>query len=77
MGKDKPKRGPFANNRVNPHEPNEIKYWSRKFDCTEMQLKHAVMAVGTSPEAVRNFLIKPELGTSQIRYENKEKLNNP
>ena len=58
MGKDKPKRGPYADNRVNPHEPNEIKYWSRKFNCTEMELKHAVWAVGTSADAVMKFLRK-------------------
>jgi hypothetical protein len=56
MRDDKPKRGPYANNRVNPHEPNEVKYWSRKFECTDMQLKHAVRAVGTSADAVRGFL---------------------
>jgi hypothetical protein len=57
--RDKPKRGPFADNRVNPHEPNEIKYWSRKFDCTDMELKNAVRSVGTSAEAVQKFLKKP------------------
>ena len=50
------KRGPFANNRVNPHEQNELKYWCQKFTCNEFQLKNAVTAVGTSPEAVRHFL---------------------
>jgi len=56
MRNEKLKRGPYANHRVNPHEPNEVKYWSRKFDCTEMELKHAVRAVGTSADAVRGFL---------------------
>lgn len=56
--RQKPRRGPHADNRVNPHEPNEIRYWSKKFDCTEMQLKHAVRAVGTSAEAVLKFLKK-------------------
>jgi hypothetical protein len=56
MRNNKLKRGPYANNRVNPHEPNEVKYWSQKFNCTEMQLKHAVRAVGTSADAVRCFL---------------------
>lgn len=65
MRDDKLKRGPYANNRVNPHEPNEVKYWSRKFECNEMQLKHAVRAVGTSAEAVRRFLKgKPEVRES-------------
>jgi len=52
----KAKRGPYGNHRVNPHEPNEIKYWCQKFNCTSMQLTHAVRAVGTSAEAVREFL---------------------
>ncbi|MGC8491736.1 MAG: DUF3606 domain-containing protein, partial [Syntrophobacteraceae bacterium] len=69
MHNSKLKRGPYANNRVNPHEPNEIKYWSQKFNCTEMELKHAVRAVGTSPEEVRNFLKKPEPGIGQSRHE--------
>lgn len=56
MADAKPKRGPYANNRVNPHEQNEIRYWCQKFACTEIQLKHAVRAVGTSPDAVRHFL---------------------
>jgi hypothetical protein len=50
------KRGPFANNRVNPQEKNELKYWCQKFTCTEFQLKNAVTAVRTSTEAVRHFL---------------------
>ncbi len=50
------KRGPFANNRVNPHEHDELKYWCQEFTCTELQLKNAVTAVGTSREAVQHFL---------------------
>jgi hypothetical protein len=50
------KRGPFANDRVNPHERNELKYWCQKFACTEFELKNAVAAVGTSTDAVRHFL---------------------
>ncbi len=56
MSADKSKRRPFASERVNPHERNELRYWCRKFNCTDMQLKNAVMAVGTSVEAVRDFL---------------------
>jgi len=56
MAEAKAKRGPYADNRVNPHEPNEVKYWCQKFSCTDIQLKHAVRAVGTSPDAVRHFL---------------------
>jgi hypothetical protein len=53
---NKAKRGPFATNRVNPHERNELKYWCEKFSCSELQLKNAVTAVGTAPDAVRHFL---------------------
>jgi len=56
MAFNKAKRGPFATNRVNPHERNELKYWCEKFSCSELQLKNAVTAVGTSPDAVRHFL---------------------
>lgn len=56
MSADKSKRGPYANSRVNPHERNELKYWCQKFACTDMQLKNAVTAVGTSADAVRKFL---------------------
>ena len=56
MANQKPKRGPYANHRVNPHEPNEVKYWCQKFGCNDMQLKHAVRAVGTSSDAVQHFL---------------------
>ena len=55
MSSDKFKRRPFASDRVNPHERNELKYWCQKFACTDMELKNAVMAVGTSAEAVRDF----------------------
>lgn len=52
----KAKRGPHGDHRVNAHEPNEVRYWCQKFNCTGIQLKHAVRAVGTSAEAVRDFL---------------------
>ncbi len=56
MSAEKSKRRPFASDRVNPHERNEIKFWCHKFACSEMELKNAVMAVGTSAKAVRDFL---------------------
>jgi len=37
MAYEKAKRGPYANHRVNPYEPNEVKYWCQKFTCTDMQ----------------------------------------
>jgi hypothetical protein len=64
MSHDKAKRGPYANHRVNPYEPNEVKYWCQKFACTDMQLKNAVRAVGTSSDAVRDFL----KGKKQVVY---------
>ena len=56
MSSDKFKRRPFASDRVNPHERNELRFWCKKFGCTDMELKNAVTAVGTSAEAVRDFL---------------------
>jgi len=64
MAYEKAKRGPYANHRVNPYEPNEVKYWCQKFTCTDMQLKNAVRAVGTSADAVRDFL----KGKKQVVY---------
>lgn len=57
-----PKRGPYADKRVNPHEKNEIRYWCQKFTCTDIQLKNAVRAVGTSADAVRDFLKGKKVG---------------
>lgn len=62
MSAERCKRGPLATNRVNPHERNELKYWCQKFACTDIQLKNAVTAVGTSADAVRNFLKGKKLG---------------
>ena len=56
MFSNKPKRGPFANDRVNPHDRDELNYWCQKFSCTDLQLKNAVTAMGTDPDAVRHFL---------------------
>jgi len=69
MAECKAKRGPYANNRVNPHEPNEVKYWCQKFTCTDIQLKHAVRAVGTSPDAVRHFLKGKSVATVKVTSE--------
>ena len=30
-------------------DPEEVEYWTKKFNCTEAQLKAAVMAVGDNP----------------------------
>ncbi|MEW6468751.1 MAG: DUF3606 domain-containing protein [Bacteroidota bacterium] len=35
---------------------HDILYWTREFRCTKEELVRAVLAVGTSPEKVREFL---------------------
>ncbi|MGC9196596.1 MAG: DUF3606 domain-containing protein [Syntrophobacteraceae bacterium] len=66
MCAQKTNRRPFAGNRVNPHERNEIKYWCNKFGCSEMELKNAVMAVGTAEDRVRGFLAGKKTGRETI-----------
>ncbi len=66
---------PFASNRVNPHERNEIIYWCRKFGCSEMELKNAVMAVGTAEESVRRFLAGKKTGREAVPSKGPENRN--
>ena len=40
-------------NCVNVDDEHELRYWTKKFGCTNEQLKEAVKKVGTNPEAVR------------------------
>jgi hypothetical protein len=58
MSDDLNKKGPQDASRVNVHEEWELKYWSEKFGVSKDQLKKAVAAVGTSANAVKNYLGK-------------------
>ena len=42
--------------RVNIYDVSDVKRWCEKFGCTKQQLWDAVATVGTSAEAVRNYL---------------------
>ncbi len=56
MPDDLSKRRPQDASRINIHEPYEVRWWTHALGCTEQQLKDAVRQVGTSAQAVRNYL---------------------
>jgi len=58
MADDKTKKGPADSSRVNVNEDYEVAYWTDVFNCTKQELVEAVEKVGTSSEAVRNYLSK-------------------
>jgi hypothetical protein len=58
MPDDLTNRGPRDRERVNVHEPYEVRYWTGKFGCTEAQLKEAVKAVGVMAKDVEAYLKK-------------------
>ena len=49
-------RRPAQRKRVNIHEPQDVVYWTSRFDCTPGQLMHAVRAVGVDPIDVLVYL---------------------
>jgi hypothetical protein len=56
MSDDKANRGPADASRINIHQEYEVRHWTRKFECTEAQLKAAVHAVGVMAENVESYL---------------------
>src|SRR3981081_1985898 len=58
MSDDKSKRGSPDNRRIDIHDPNEVRHWTRSLGVTEEQLKDAVARVGTSADKVRGSLRK-------------------
>jgi hypothetical protein len=56
MSDDKSNRGPADRSRINVHEDYEVRYWTKKFNCTADQLRAAVAAVGVSAEKVQAWL---------------------
>jgi hypothetical protein len=58
MADDLEKRAPQDASRVNVHEPWEVKYWTNKFGISETRLNAAVKAVGTSVQAIADYLQK-------------------
>jgi hypothetical protein len=58
MSDDKTNRGSPDNRRIDIHDPNEVRHWTKALGVTEQQLKEAVGRVGTSAEKVRESLRK-------------------
>lgn len=56
MPDDDSKRGPADNARINIKEQYEVRYWAKKFDCSEARLLEAVKAMGRSAPGVEKFL---------------------
>lgn len=56
MADDKSNRGPADRTRVNVNEDYEVRYWCKKFNCTEAQLRAAVKAVGVMADDVESYL---------------------
>jgi hypothetical protein len=55
---DKQKNGSADRGRININEGYELDYWSNKFGVSKDKLKAAVQTVGTSANAVEDFLKK-------------------
>lgn len=47
---------PLDGSRINLHEPYEVNYWCKKFNCTVKVLQDAVHAVGISTVKVQAYL---------------------
>jgi hypothetical protein len=58
MSDDKSQRGAPDNKRIDIHDPDEVRHWSKSLGVTPEQLKEAVARVGTSAEKVRESLRK-------------------
>jgi hypothetical protein len=58
MSDDKSRRGSPDNKRIDVHDPNEVRHWTKSLDVTAEQLKEAVARVGTSAAKVREALKK-------------------
>lgn len=55
---DKKNTGAPDRDLVNVNEDYELAYWTRKFGVTADELREAVKAVGTSADAVAEYLKK-------------------
>ncbi len=56
MADDPKKKVPQDASRVNVNQQHELDYWTKKFACTEAELKAAVKAVGDSVSKVEQEL---------------------
>jgi hypothetical protein len=58
MPDNKKLTGSPDNKRIDIHDPNEVRDWTKSIGCTPTELKKAVDEVGTSAAAVRKHLKK-------------------
>jgi Protein of unknown function (DUF3606) len=56
MTKDRSTAGQTDVDRVNIHEPDDIRNWAKRLEIDEDQLKETVKAVGTSVNAIKKAL---------------------
>jgi hypothetical protein len=53
MSDDKSARNSPDNKRIDIHDPNEVRHWSKSLGISAEKLKELVARVGTSAEKVR------------------------
>jgi hypothetical protein len=58
MDQNKKNTNVKADRKIDLDDQAEIKRWCSEFQCNEMRLKNAIRAVGTSAEAVRQYMTK-------------------
>ena len=58
MADNKARTGPQDRSRIALSEDYEVTYWTKKFRVSKETLADAVSAVGTSAQAVADFLNK-------------------
>ena len=56
MADDLTNRGAQDRSRINLEESWEITYWTKKFGCTEAELRDAIQEVGNAADSVRKYL---------------------
>lgn len=56
MSDDKNNRGPQDRSRINTSEDYEFDYWTAKFGVSRDELRNAVDQVGSSADAVEEYL---------------------
>jgi len=56
MADDLNNRGSADRARISVTEQWELRYWCDKFECTEVELRHAVEEVGTKATDVEAYL---------------------
>jgi hypothetical protein len=56
MSDDKAKRGNPDRNRIDIHDPDEVRNWTKSLGVTKEELERAVQQVGVSADKVREHL---------------------